>query len=263
MIKRLSLNSERNLIIKYIGEDYYQCLYLYLDVVAYDIEKKEIECWIQYDNSSIVAVALKYHNAIHVFSKDYKFNVKELVDFLVSLTPFIICASERLIDIIGPYFPEYIKEMGVVSRLSDIDYIEDKEVREADIDDFYSIAKMIYEDEDSGASYDYDDLVTQMKERYNKHFSRNFIIKDGDLVIANVSTGGECEKFCTLNNVIVRKEYRRRGLAARIYRNVCSELTREGKVVYSIYYVKESIALHEKIGFVECCKYGKLFKRIH
>lgn len=263
MIKNITLNSEKSLIIDYIGEDYYQCLYLYLDIVAYDVENKEIECWIQYDTSSIVAVALKYHNAIHVYSQRYQFNVEELVDFLVSLKPFIICASERLIDIIGPYFPGYTMEMGVVSKLLDIDYVEDNDVREANVDDFYSIAKMIYDDEDSGASYDYNDLVTQMKERYYKHFSRNYIIKDGDLVIANVSTGGESKDFCTLNNVIVRKEYRRKGLAARIYRKVCSELTREGKVVYSIYYVKESIALHEKLGFVECCKYGKLFKRIH
>lgn len=263
MIKRLSLNSEKSLITNYIGDDYYQCLYLYLDIIAYDIENREIECWIQYNNSSIVAVALKYHNAIHVYSKNYQFNVEEFVDFIISLSPFIICASEKLIDIISPYFTEYTKEIGVVSKLSSIDYVEDNDVREADVDDFYSIAKMIFDDEDSGASYDYNDLVNQMKERYYKHFSRNFIIKDGDLVIANVSTGGESKEFCTLNNVIVRKEYRRRGLAARLYRKVCSELTREGKVVYSIYYVKESIALHEKLGFVECCKYGKLFKRVH
>lgn len=263
MIKQLTSNSDKTIVINYISKYYFQCLYLYLDIIQYDIEQGEILVFIQYNTDSISSVMLKYHNAIHLYSKENNFNVEELALKISSLSPYIICAKSDIIKTLVPLFPTYSCEIGVVARLYDIKKTEDTDVTEATENEFENIAQLVYEDNNNGASYDLNDLIVQMKERYNKHFSRNYIIKKENQIVANVSTGGECERFCTINNVIVRKEERNKGYAKRIYKKLCSQLLYEGKEVYSIYYVKASIGLHEKLGFREVCKYGKLYIHTH
>ena len=262
MIKQFYKNEDKQVVLNYIGENYYKCIYLYLDLCEYNIEDEEISCWGQYNNCELSSVMLKYHNAIHIFSDKLNYDKNELIHHLATLNFSIICARAEIIENISGAFTDYTPEIGVVSRLYEMDDIEDCTIEEANDDDLREIAELIYSDEDSGASYNLSDLISQMKERKEKKFSRNYVIKKNGVVVANTSTGGETDKMATLNNLIVRKEYRKLGLASKLYRKLCSQLLSEGKEVYSIYYVPESVALHNKMGFVECCKYGKLFKQI-
>ena len=264
MIREIEKNEEKSIVLKYIGDNYFKCLYLYIDLTYYSLENGEIKCWVQYDKSNIITlVMLQYHSALHVYSEKIDFNMQELLCHLDKLKFSIICGKAEIIEIMSMSIPSFESEIGYVGRLYEIEKFEDNTIELATINDIRDIAEMVYSDEDSGASYNLDDLVEQMTERFIHGFSRNMIIRENGLIVANTSTGGETEKITTLNNVIVRKGYRRRGLAKRVYLGLCNELLSEGKEVYSIYYVPESVALHKKMGFVELCKYGKLFTRTH
>ena len=264
MIKQYKKDNDKEEVINYIGKNYYKCLYLYLDLIEYRLDDNSVFCWGMYnENNDLSLVMLNYHSALHIYSETLDYNREELVNFIAKLDISIICSREEIINDLAIYFPSFTPEIGVVSQLYEMEKYEDSEVVKATVDDLKEVTELIYIDEDSGASYDLSDLVSQMKERLYNSFSRAYIIKKDNHIVANIATGGETNSIATLTNLIVRKEYRRKGLAGRVFKKLCWELLSEGKEVYSIYYVPESIALHNKMGFVTRCRYGKLFKRIH
>lgn len=57
-------------VLSYIGDDYYKCLYLYIDMQQYGCSSEFTQTWLQEDNGEITAVMLAYHNAMHVYSKN-------------------------------------------------------------------------------------------------------------------------------------------------------------------------------------------------
>ena len=117
---------------------------------------------------------------------------------------------------------------------------------------------MIYEDDDIGQSYNYTDLAKQIEERNREGYARNLVIKQNDLVIAHACTNAEIGKIAVVAELLVRKEYRRKGYASEIWRTICRQLLSEEKEVFSFYYSEESRALHKRIGFYEVCEWTKI-----
>ena len=132
----------------------------------------------------------------------------------------------------------------------------------ANNDDIKEIAKLLYEDDDIGSSYTMEDLVKQIEERIESGFVRSYVIKEDNHVVAHLGTGAEVDKLCTISYVITNPEYRGRGLSSSLFSYACNQLNSEGKEIYSVYYPENSRRLHHKMGFVDCCDFGKLFRNI-
>ena len=124
--------------------------------------------------------------------------------------------------------------------------------------DFDQIVKLIYDDEDISRSYKYDELAKQLKERNKEGYTRNLVIKQENLVIAHACTNAEISDIAIVAELLVRKEFRRKGYASDIWRTICSQLLSEGKEVFSFYYSEESRRLHKRIGFFEVCEWAKI-----
>lgn len=264
MIRQFTSDLDKTTVLDYIGDNYYRCIYLYLDLYEFNLNDGVIKCWGQYDGSCrLSSVMLKYHGALHIYSEQMNYDRQELVDFLKTVTFNIICGRSEIIEDLKSSFPSYTPELGVVGQLKAVPEGGILDVGKASISDIDDIARLLYSDKDGGASYELADLVAQLKERYIRKYSRFYVIRKGDKIVANLSTGGETEKMATLTNLIVGIDYRRQGFASKLFRKMCSDLLNEGKEVYSIYYVPESVALHSKNGFSIRCGYGKLFKRTH
>ena len=262
MIKECN-NSKNSIDVEeYIREEYYKALYMYVDLRKYGFEDENIKCWIQEKNTRIIAVILKYYTGMHIFSKG-ELNAEEIAQLIKKEKPSVICGEDSIIKNISTYLKtEYNEEYGWVRELEEIEYYEDKEVLKAEKKDFKQIAKLLFEDEDIGSSYELDILEKQMIERNKQNFSSNYVIKNNNgEVIAHAGTGAEEEKLAILNYVITHPKYRGKGFAKRICKAVCSELIKQGKKVYLINYSNESTALYDKIGFKICCKWGKLLKK--
>lgn len=252
-------------ILSYIGSEYYKCLYLYIDMLQYGCSSEFTKTWVQEDNGEIKAVMLAYHSAMHIYSKQLKFDVQELTKFLLEKNPSIICASAELIKLLEPQMSSngFVSEYGHIGKFIHCEPSSVScDIRIANKDDIMEIAKLLYDDDDIGSSYTMDDLVKQIEERLESGFVRSYVIKDGNHVVAHLGTGAEVDKLCTVSYVITHPEYRGRGLSSSLFSYACNQLSLEGKEIFSVYYPENSRRLHHKMGFVDCCEFGKLYRNI-
>ena len=258
-------NSKSNIIFDYIGDEYYKCLYLYIDMQQYGCSSEYTKTWLQEDNGGITAVMLSYHSAMHIYSKQFNFDVLELTEFLVEKNPSIICGSAELIKLLEPHmsFNGFISEYGHIGKyIHSVPFSASYDIRLANKGDIKEIAKLLYDDDDIGSSYAMEDLVKQLEERIYSGFVRSYVIKDGNHVVAHLGTGAEVDKLCTICYVITDPEYRGRGLSSSLFSYACNQLILEGKEIFSVYYPENSRRLHHKMGFVDCCEFGKLYRNI-
>ncbi len=258
-------NIRQDIVKDYIGDEYYKCLYLYIDMLQYGCSSEFTKTWLQEDNGEITAVMLAYHSAMHVYSKQQNFDVQELTEFLIEKKPSIICASAELIKLLEPQMSSngFISEYGHIGKFVHCDPSSVScDIRLANKDDIKEIAKLLYEDDDIGSSYTMEDLVKQMEERIESGFVRSYVIKQDYQVVAHLGTGAEVDKLCTVSYVITHPQYRGRGLSSSLFSYACNRLSLEGKEIFSVYYPENSRRLHHKMGFVDCCEFGKLYRNI-
>lgn len=254
-------NNEIKGIVNYIDKEYYACIYLYLDLLKYGCEDENVKVWLQKNNNNITSVILKYYSGMHVFSKKNDFDVEEIVRLINDEKPSMVCGEKRIIE--GIYnsikTKEYKIETGFVRELKQIKYEDYSNVKSAEKEDFYDIAKLIYEDEDLGSSYKLEELEKQMYERNIQKYTRNYVIHEDGKVVAHAATGAENDKIAMLAYVITDPNHRGKGLAIKVCSKVCSELKQEGKQIFLINYSNESTKLYDKLGFEPKCEWGKLF----
>ena len=251
------------IIFSYIGQDYPECLYLYLNLKKYGFDNTTTDVYIQRENNVITAVLLKYYTCLHVFSKDNDFNSAELGIFIeqngFSMVYCMSSTASRIYECLSKETLDLATlTTGWVAKITKIDKQPKGISVKASKQDFEQIVRLIYEDEDIGKSYKYEMLACQLEERNSEGYARNLVIKNGDLVIAHACTNAEIDKIAVVAELLVRENFRRQGYASEIWRDLCGQLLLENKEVYSFYYSEESRALHRKIGFNEVCEWAKI-----
>lgn len=264
MIKECD-NKEIDILLDYIGEDYPKCLYLYMDVIKYGCSSETTRTWIQKKNGEITAVILAYHTALHVFSRANNIDVSEILELVKEAKPSLVNAKVETIKLLEPILIKegFVPEFGHIGEWKGTPIVDsDIKVEEAVDDDIPQVAQMLYDDEDIGASYTYEDLLNQMRERLKEGFVRSFVVRKDEKVIAHLGTGAEMDGLCTISYGITAPDCRGRGIASVIFSNVCNLMQNEGKRVFSVYYPENARKFHHKMGFVDICEYGKLFKNM-
>lgn len=204
-----------------------------------------------------------YYSCLHVFSKNNESETIEIGHFIEQNDVTVVYTTAETARRIYVDLPSEIKPRstiteGWVSRINRVDKEPRGYAKLADQNDFVQIAELIYDDEEIGKLYKYDELLRQLVERNQEGFARNFVIKDNNLVIAHACTNAETSNIAIVGELLVRREYRRRGFASEIWRRICSELLSEGKEVFSFYYSEESRLLHKKSGFTKSVNGAKL-----
>lgn len=250
-------------ILSYIGEGYPHCLYLYLNLQKYGIDSDIIEVYIQEEGNIISAVMLKYYSCLHVYSRENNFNANELGLFFASNGFSMLYCTSATVEKVYSSLPVAVSKNasvsnGWVAQIRNIDKQPKGLSNQAQYSDFEQIARLIYEDEDIGRSYNYDELTKQLVQRNKEGYARNLVIKQDNIVIAHACTNAEFGNIAVVAELLVRKEYRKKGYASEIWRDICSKLLSEGKEVFSFYYSEESRQLHKHIGFFEVCEWSKI-----
>ena len=258
-------NRDQKAILDYIGNEFPKCLYLYLDIQKYGCFSDTTHTWIQHNNGVISSVILAYHTALHIFSHNNCFNPTEVQDLVKETQPTIINAAADTIRILEPILvkKQYLSEFGIIGEWTGIaSDIANTNVAKANEEDIPEIAKMLYEDQEIGASYTYEDLLGQMQERLEEGYARSYVIKKNGRPIAHVGTGAEICNVCTIAYTITSPNYRGQGMAKELYNHACGTLKKEGKRIFSVYYPESARLFHHKVGFVDVCECGKLFKEV-
>lgn len=198
-----------------------------------------------------------------MYSFNNSLNATELGEFVQKHKFGMVYCTAQVAELIFKAFPPNVLESatlstGWVARIKAIDKKPQGLSIVAQDKDFEQIVRLIYEDDDIGRSYRYEELARQLKERNHSGYTRNLVIKHGDMVIAHACTNAEFDNIAVAAELLVHKDYRRKGYASEIWRELCNLLLNENKEVYSFYYSDESRALHKKIGFTELCEWGKI-----
>lgn len=260
MIEKCNSIEQENSVFEYIGNNYGKCLYLYLDLKKYTIKSDKISAYIQTDGIQVRAVLLVYYSCLHLYSEKDDFDAVEICKFLSGKNITTVYCTESSALKLSVYMDNDISlSVGWVSQIKNMIPFSNKiEITSAKEKDFSQIAHMIYEDDDIGRNYKYEDLIKQLSERVLHGFSRNYVIKDGETVIAHACTNAETENIAVVGELMVKNEYRRHGYGSMIWSYLCDKLLTENKEVYSFYYSSESRRLHHKIGFIEICNWAKI-----
>lgn len=250
-------------ILDYIGADYPCCLYLYLDLKQYGVGSGEIEVYSQSEGGAVTAVMLKYHTCLHVYSRDNTFDAAELGRFFAENGFSMLQSRKETAERVYAALPEALGQKaeitcGWVAQIKAVDRPAGGLAENARDEDFPQIAALVFDDEDIGKSYQYEDLVRQLRERRDTGYARNLVIRQGELVVAHGCTNAELGKIAVAAELMVRRGYRGQGYASEVWRDLCGTLLSEGKEVYSFYYSEESRRLHRHIGFFEVCEWAKV-----
>lgn len=249
-------------MIRYIGGDYSKALYIYLDALRYGINNKEVKSWIQYNGFEIESVCLKYYTGMHFYSKGSFDNASEYLDILERESPNVICGENRIIQILNYHLKGYSYESGKVARYTGYkSKYDDINIQAAGRNDYPKMAELLLEDE-LWAGYTKETLISQMEERILGGYSRSYCLYEGDVLVAQVSTGAEETNIATITYVLTNKEYRGRGIAKKMVAYISEKLENEGFETFLVYYDSRVGNLYKHVGYEDVCDWGKLAKEV-
>lgn len=254
---------DENRILSYIGPDYPFCLYLYLNLKRYGLESERVEAYLQLEGEKITAVMLQYYSCLHLYARDNSFDAAELASFFLEKRCTMLYCRAETAERVYRALPEPLAgraevTTGWVARILRLDKEPKGIAQPAESADFKQVAQLLSADAGIGKSYKFEDLERQLEERNREGYSRNLVIRQGDRVIAHACTNAELGRISVVAELIVREEFRNKGFASEILRDLCGKLLAEGKDVYSFYFVEEARALHRRIGFEEICRWAKV-----
>lgn len=251
-----------NDIIKYIGNDYYKCLYLLLDLKKYRFNNENVNVFLQQVNGKITAVILSYYTNLHIFSRDNDLDCAEIIHYILINRPTMICAEKKIIEALETPLSghKYKCRYGLVRGIEKAD--ENKQLTDlfqATDSDFDDITKLIMQDKGLGGAHTYETLYNQLFTRYKDGFCRNYVIKRDDKIIGHVCSGAEDKELAILTDLIVDHKYRGKGYGKDLCESFCKLMISEGKKVFLVNYTEHSDNLYKKLGFKVYCGWGKLY----
>ena len=251
----------RKEILDYIGKDYGQCLYLYVDLLKYGFKNPNIRVWWQKNDNEIKVLVLQYYTGVHVFSKNKEFDEADVVTVLKEINPSMICGMEQTLKKISHFFEDYKMEIGLVGQLMCYKDLGNQECYKADESEIHELAQLLSEDEALGGPYGFELLYAQLLERKKENFGRNYIYRVDGEIVATASTYAEQGGVAVISGVLVRPDFRGKGLSKRVLSAVCKELLEDGFDVFSYYYIESAKRMHSSVGFETIGNWAKLVKQ--
>ena len=260
MIKECN-DSDKSLLLDYIGKDYGKCLYVYIDLRKYPLDNHHFRAWCQYDDQqTLVAVVTEYHKGIQVYSKSQDFNAEEIASFLNAKNPPIILGMKETMDKLWPFMPERKQELGTVGQLTSVRIDANPNAYAADYNELEDIVNLLVQDENIGKPYGFESLYTQFRERMEDGFGRNYILRDNATheLICHAGTYAELPEIAVIGGVITSPNFRGQGQAKSVLAALCQKLLEEGKDIFSFYYIPPAIKMHLGVGFESIGEWAKL-----
>ena len=250
-------------VFEYIGNDYGNCLYIYIDLKKYGLNNKDFNVWYQMNaDNEIHAVITEYYKGIQIYSRYNDFVFEEIADFLKDKNASLVFARKETADIIKEYLSGFSEEHGVVGKFMGLKCEPNKDAYSASDKEVSEIVALVAADEDIGKPYGYDSLFDQYTSRREDNFGRNYILRDKETntIISHAGTYAELPELAVIGGVITAPEYRGKGYSKGNLAALCLELQSENKDVFSFFYVPSAMKMHYGVGFEKYCDWVKLIK---
>lgn len=254
-------------LIPYVYDERKSVPYLYTNLKTYDHTNENIKVFVDESEGKLMGIALFYYDCLHFYTAEQdSYPVVRLLELIDELKPKVIMLQDKIglsiKDTLGDGFlleRNYIIDMDGVAAKEGVEFRSEL----VGAEDIEKIVDLLLSEEEYAIVYDRDVLFNQMMDRYERGISRYVAVKEGDLVVATCSTYGEADDFALVGGVIVHKDWRRRGLAADVENYICEILRRDNKTRIGFVNFENgpSLALHKKLGAVECAIYSKFIRK--
>ncbi|OPZ88349.1 MAG: FR47-like protein [Firmicutes bacterium ADurb.Bin419] len=268
MISKVKPGSESTLL-DYIGSDYQQCAYLYANLAKYGLSNINMSMWTIESDGSVLAIIQKYFSCMHLYSKSDGWLSDELLNLIDREAPRTMFASQDnakklLSTLINRHYMTTMNvyslpvEAQAILEIDSSEFVNElQEAKALDIDD---ITDFLMKDEEYRKNYERMTLYDQLTERLDDKYSRYYIIRKNNEIIASVSTKAEHPLFAVVGGVMVKKDYRGRNIGKCITYDITKILQAEGKELLSL--VSEnniaSTLMFTQVGYDLVGSIGKL-----
>lgn len=244
-------------LLKYLECDVDNCVYMYIDLKTYSIEKQEITVWVE-EQEDIIFVVMKYYDSFQIYSRNKAMDCTNLVNLVKEYHVKMISGPDWMIQLLAEKCSEYEATYGsVYAYKAPESMIRYEYVEKAKPTDAREIAEMLCTDKEFGSNYTVEVLTKQLRDRMDKGLGRSYIVREQGRIVAHVATYAECDTIAVISGNFVSKEYSHTNYHEAINATMNGELHDEGKRIYAFATGKKMIRwLNYCIG--ESTKYGKL-----
>lgn len=251
-------------IYEYIGLDYWKCLYLYLNLEKYGLYNENIHVWSAIRDKELKAIIMQYYDCMHLFSRNSDYNTEEISSHIIQRRCNVVMSTGENIRKLTPYLEKDFNAefFGIFKSPDQIKKHEFPEVEKADRSDIEKIVNFMLTDKSYTDLYSYDVLYKQLLDRFDTGYSRFYVIRDKEQIIASYSTYAETEQIAVLGGLLVDPNYRGQNLSLKLASVLSNELIQSGKSVYAIISNEASKRIHSKLEFSQIDESGKLTRKV-
>ncbi len=241
-------------VLDYIGDDFVQCFYMYMDILECGIEDDGLGLWTAEKDGAIACVYYQYYDCLHIFGRE-GCETGDALALIDEIRPKVISSSEKVIEQLRAVLPmdEYMYELNhIITASIELDGGREVDIREAEESDVPEIAELMLKADIFRDVYDYEGLCESLRRRLQEGFGRLFIIRDEEgRMIATNATNAETDRIAVIGGLVTDPEMRGRGLGRAITASTWNLVRREGKqgLAFLITDNEKTISLHRKMGF--------------
>lgn len=264
-------------IIDYIGESYSDVPYLYTNLVQYEVENKNsnVHVWLDINGSTeatIQGVYLRYFNCLHFFTRLTDYPTQRLLHSIESTAPSVIMLDKYIGESIANkishsyLFTKEITYYHPCNSITEMIFHNDFQVEFAKREDILEIVRLLLIEKLFQSVYTFDELTSQLSERFDDGYGRLFLIRDRNAdnkVVAAAGINGENDKFIFHGSLVTHPGYRKRGFAKQLLSAIISHAANRGKPDMAFITSDNVVSqrLHEDMGFRPISMIYKFTKR--
>lgn len=264
MIERCLDPAWQGRILEYIGDQYLQVPFFYMNLKQYGTTNENVIVWADMVDGQLLGAYLQYYDCLHFFTKKCSYPTEKILDMIDAIGPRVVIVLGDIGNQIEPLLGNaYIAERSYAIDLTGMSCEGIRSTVElACEEDLEQFVDLMLNDPEYRDTYDRTVLCNQLRARFADHFSRFFLIRKEGKIAAVYSTYGETEQMALVSGLLVHPEYRRQGLASDIVRYACSMLHDEGKRCIGFINTQNtaSLELHKNNGatvYSALCKFVK------
>ncbi len=260
---KIAETGDKKEILKYLRQEISACVYLYIDILNYDISTDKMTVWIEQSSKGIQMVVMKYYDSFQIYSHDRNCSLDGVVQLIEKYRVSMISGQKEIIERLENICLLYKASYGKVFLMDGYRQLNTTiHVERAFESQARQIAELICMDKEIGSHYKVEDLEAQLVGRFHTGTGRSYIIKDKEKIVAHSATYAETEDIAVVGGTIILPEYRNTEYYMVISNYILEKLLKEGKKVFTFAASDRMIRYHEVLH-KSCEEYGKLELKKH
>lgn len=251
MLQRAHMQDEQ-IISEYIGEDFVNCIYLYMNFRRYGCSREEVPVYFALNRrEELQGVLLKYHDCLHIYAKGEREAAAPIAQAIADIHPRVIFVNEsfsgKLADVLSQNYTAH--RMPLMEKTYAPAYSL-SEICKAKPEDLPEIAALLADDDVFKDSYgDKKALAREMAEREADRYGCTYLIRENGRVIWTSSVVAQADDAVIESLIWLAPEKRRQGLGKASVSALANRLIEQGKRVF-LFPVEQTIPIYESAGSV-------------